>query len=336
MFLSFTPDLLVFQRQSRLTANLKTRVEQTSREAVTGKREDITTAVHGAVGDIHLLQKALDDIEQGGRINDISGARLDLMTTSLASVRGVVGGLDTQALAALTTPNSIGISTISQQSEANLRSVISLLNTSHGNRKLFSGDTSDKLPLATAETLLADVKNIMQTSGSPSNIKIALNTYFNDPNGGFATNIYKGGSNNAPPSFLSDGSKIEFSVRADDQSIRETLRGLAVLATAQSTGFDVQSSAFNSVFTQGASSVSQGKGGLIKLESGLGIYSGLLENANTQQQAEKLTLAKSLNSITGRDQFEAAAELKQLQTELESSYLITSRLANLHLTNFLR
>ncbi len=336
MFLSFTPDLLTFQRRSLLTADLRARVEQTSREAVTGRREDITAVVHGAVGDIHLLQKDVDDIEQGGRINDISGARLDLMTTSLSSVRGVIGALDAQALTALSTPDTFGISTISQQSEANLRSTMSLLTTSHGNRKLFSGDASDKLPLASADTLLTDIRTIMQTAGSPNNIKAALDTYFNDPTGGFATTIYKGGNNNAPSSFLSDGSKIEFSVRADDKAIRETLRGLAVLATAESTGFDIKSNAFNTVFTQGASSISTGKSGLIKLEAGLGIYSHLLEIAKTQQQAEKLTLAKSLNAITGRDQFEAAAELKQLQTELESSYLITSKLANLHLTNFLR
>jgi len=38
----------------------------------------------------------------------------------------------------------------------------------------------------------------------------------------------------------------------------------------------------------------------------------------------------------GRDQFEAAAELKQLEVALESSYIITSRLSDLSLSNYLR
>ncbi|MBL4854230.1 MAG: hypothetical protein JKY25_08335 [Robiginitomaculum sp.] len=336
MFLSAAPDLLSFQRQTRLTSDLKARLEITSREAVTGRREDIASVVSGDVGSIHLLQKAVDDIEQDGRINALSEARLDLMSSSLSAIRGVIGSLDTLALSSISTPNIFGLGTIAQQAEANLRSTMSLIGTTQGNRKLFSGDATDQIPLARADKLLDDVRTIMQAGPDPASIETALDFYFDDPLGGFATDIYKGGEGNAPPSFLADGSKIEFSVRADDQALRDTMRGLAVLATAQSTGYDITGNEFNAVFTGGAASVSKGKGGIIKLEGGLGIYSGLLENATEQQSAERLTIGQALNGITGRDQFEAAAELKQLEIQLQASYLITARLANLNLTNFIR
>jgi flagellar hook-associated protein 3 FlgL len=336
MFLTSVPDLLGFQRQTRLTSNLKARLEITSREAVTGRREDIASVVSGDVGSIHLLQKAVEDIEQDGRINAISEARLDLMSSALSAIRGVIGGLNTAALTIISTPDSFGVGTVTQQANANLRSVMSLLNTQHGNRKLFSGDATDQLPLTSADKLLADVRTIMQLGTDPAGIETALDFYFEDPNGGFATDIYTGGNSNAPPSFLADGSKIEFGVRADDQAIRDTLRGLAVLSTAQSTGYDISSNEFNSVFVDGASFVGKGKGDIIKLEASLGIYSGLLENANVQQAAERLTLGQTLNDIIGRDQFEAAAELKQIESQLEASYLVTARLANLNLTNFIR
>lgn len=176
----------------------------------------------------------------------------------------------------------------------------------------------------------------MQVGSDPISIETALDTYFNDPAGGFAQDIYRGGDGDAPPSFLADGSRIEFSIKADDLALRDTLRGLAVMATAQSTGFDITGSEFSAVFTGGTSVLGKGTGAVIKLEGNLGIYAGLLENANTQQSAERLVLGQALNAVIGRDQYEAAAELKQLEIQLEASYLITARLANLSLTNFIR
>jgi len=336
MILSALPDLLTFQRQTRLTSDLKARLEITSREAVTGRREDVAEHVRGDVGGVHLLEKAIDDIELDGRINAISGARIDLMSSALSAVRGVVDGLDVTGLAALTIPDSFGLGTVAQQAEANLRSVMSLLSTAHGERKLFSGDATDKIPLASPEALLADIEAIMQAGANPTDIETVLDTYFNDPAGGFAQDIYQGGDGDAPPSFLADGSSIEFSIKADDQALRDTLRGLAVMATAQSTGYDITGSGFAEVFTGGTSVLGKGTGAVIKLEGNLGIHAGLLENANTQQAAEHLVLGQALNAAVGRDQYEAAAELKQLEAQLEASYLITARLANLSLTNFIR
>jgi len=336
MILSALPDLLTFRRQTSLTSDLKARLETTSREAVTGRREDIAQIVRGDVGGVYLLEKALDDIELDGRINAISGARIDLMSSTLSAVRGAVDGLDITGLAALTIPDSFGLGTVAQQAEANLRSVMSLLSTSHGERKLFSGDATDQIPLASPEKLLADIVSIMQMESDPASIETALDTYFNDPAGGFAQDIYQGGSESAPPSFLADGSRIEFGIKADDLALRDTLRGLAVMATAQSSDFDITGNEFAAVFTGGTSVLGKGTGAVIKLESNLGIYADLLENADAQQAAERLVLGQALNAVVGRDQYEAAAELKQLETQLEASYLITARLANLSLTNFIR
>jgi len=40
--------------------------------------------------------------------------------------------------------------------------------------------------------------------------------------------------------------------------------------------------------------------------------------------------------MTSRDQYEAAAELKALEASLEASYMLTARLSQLSLMNFLR
>ena len=40
--------------------------------------------------------------------------------------------------------------------------------------------------------------------------------------------------------------------------------------------------------------------------------------------------------MVGRDQYDAASELKQIEASLEAAYTLTARLSNLNLLNFLR
>ncbi|PHR91191.1 MAG: hypothetical protein COA69_11755 [Robiginitomaculum sp.] len=336
MVISALPDLLAFQRQVRLTGDLKAQLARASHEAVTGRYDDITAAVNGAVGETLLLQKALDDIDQDTRINALSSARLSLISTSVHSVRDAVDGLAAQGLVALTTGDSFSLDTVAVQAEANLRSAMAVLNTSHGNRRLFAGDATDKLPLATTDILLADLGAILTGSPTPAAVAIALDTYFNDPAGGFATNIYQGGSADAAPAYLADGSRIQFGVRADNQAIRDTLRGLSIMALAGQSGHSITSSSFKDIFKQGTNLVETGNNALIKLEASIGVFQGLVEDSTARQSEERLTINIALNSMIERDQYDAAAELKRLETQVESSYLITARLASLHLSNFLR
>lgn len=336
MFLSAFPDLLSFQKRVRVTADIKSRLETTSIEAVTGRQEDVTKAVNGNLGGAHLLQKAIDDIDQDRRINNLTGSRLNLTNTAISSVRKLISPVATDGIVAVSAGDPFTLGVLAEQAESDLRNTMSLLNSSHGNRKLFAGDATDTNPLASPETLLVDVKAILQANPDPADVKTALDTYFNSPTGGFATSIYQGGAGDAPASFLADGSKIKFPVRADNQALRDAMRGLAVMAVTKDSGHDITSSEFKDIFLQGSSSLSNSSVELIKLEGLVGISEGLIETANEQQRQESFTLGVALNSLVGRDQFNAAAELKQLEAQLEASYLITSRLSNLRLTNFLR
>lgn len=336
MLLTSFPDLLSFQRQSRVTGNLKARLETVSIEAVTGQTADITKAVNGDMGGVLLMQKALDDIEQDERINAISAARLALITTSMTSVREVAGNLGTEGLIAVSAGDTFTLDLLATQADGKLRSTMSLLNITHGSRNLFSGDATDQPSLASADVLLTDIKAIMAGSPDPAVVEADLETYFNDPAGGFATNIYQGGDGDVAPTFLADGTQVNFNVRADNQAIRDTLRGLAVMAVANNSAHDPSSVAFKDIFTQGTNVLTKGANNIIKIEGEIGIYENLIEDMNAQQADERITLSLAMTALTGRDQFDAAAELKQLETQLEASYLVTARLSGLNLTNFLR
>ena len=125
-------------------------------------------------------------------------------------------------------------------------------------------------------------------------------------------------------------------MRGDDAAIKDVLRGLAVLATAPDAGFDVESAEFSEIYNSGVRSTSNGTSGLVTLETNLGIHAETLNKADERNQFETLTLSTAFQALTGRDQFEAAAELNQLEVQLEGSFILSSRLSQLSLTNFLR
>lgn len=336
MISSSYPDLLSFNLRTRLATDLKARQDQVSQEVVTGRHADITARVDGRVGEVHLLNKAIADIEVENKVNDLASSRINLMSDTLTTVTEAVSGLDSEAIIALGTGLDSSIDTVVNKARGEISRVIDTLSVRLGTRNLFSGDASDQPTFAGTDQLISDVRNIMQTAGDSNAINAALDTYFNDPNGGFQTNIYTGGDNNMSDIRLGNGQKIAIDVKGDDQSIKDTLRGLAVLATADDAGFARDSADFAAIFEPAASSITNGINKLISLGGELGVYGGTFESIETRNNAERQTLRTALQNIVTRDQFEAAGELQQIQVQLETSYVLTSRLSQLSLVNFLR
>ena len=330
------PDLLSFTRRNRTTTDIKARLNVAAQEAVTGLQADVTKATNGRVGNAHLLNKALNDIEQSTRINSLSSTRLDLLSQGISGARAALNGIDTKAIIALSTTNAPAISAIAVEAEANLRSTLSALNVKHGSRSLFSGDATDQDPFVGADALLDDIRNIVTTAGSPADIEAALDTYFDDPAGGFQTKIYTGGTGQSSPLHIGNDQTVDLNIRGDNEAIKDVLRGLSVLSTAQETGFAVDSDEFAEVFNSGITKTAKGTSEFIALEGTLGIYAEALSKADERNKFEALSLTAAYQALVGRDQFEAAAELTQLEVQLEGSFILTSRLSDLTLTNFLR
>jgi flagellar hook-associated protein 3 FlgL len=336
MFFNGVPDLLSHARTNRITDQLKTQLERTSVEAITGRREDITAATGGNVGSAHLLKKALDDVDRQAQIFSTSATRLDLMSQALKGTRETVNDLDIRGLAALTLNDDTAINVLIDEAETSLRQVFSMLNVNHGDRNLFSGAATNQQSLNDVDTFLNDVKAIIAGGTTPADIATALDTYFDDPAGGFQTNIYGGSTQNVAALPLADNTRVEFTARADNQEIKDVLRGLATLAASDSSAFDRRSTEYSDFFRGATDKLTKGLLGVVEREANLGITSNLISKNEELNEFERITLTKAYNDATGRDQYEAANELKLLETQLQASYTLTARLSELTLVNYIR
>ncbi|MCI5045176.1 MAG: hypothetical protein MRY72_10810 [Aquisalinus sp.] len=336
MAISSVPDLLSARRFNRTTLELRQRIEVVSQEAVTGRRQDLTEATRGSVGEAHLLNKAVQDIDSRLNLYKVSDTRISIMNQTLSGARQTMDSIGVRVLTVLGSNSDAGIDTIIQEAETSLRTIFSSLQINQGSRNLFSGDATNVSPLGDVDQLLSDVRAIVSAGPDTATIDAALETYFNDPAGGFQTTIYQGGTGSANSILLEGDTRLDFNVRADDAAIKQVFRGLAMIASADVTPFERYSDEYENFFNSGSFNLTNGESGLVELESGLGIAQQTITNSQDTLASAKITLSATYNDMTSRDQFEASAELKAIEVQLEASYLLTARLTELSLTNFIR
>ena len=332
MALTFTPDLLSYSSLSRNVADLKARADVTRTESVTGRYEDITAQTNGDIGGAHLTKKALDDVIAYKENLTFSQNQAAAVQTVLDSVNTDGARIATEALAAAERDDNAALRTSVEEARAAVKSVFAALNTSVGGRALFSGDVAERAPLASPDQFIADIEAIMASAVDAADAEAMLDTYFNDPTGGFATSIYQGGAGEAPGVEIAPGVRLDVSAKADDQSVRDLLRGLASIAAYDSAGFADR----DTLIEDGGTLVLEAGVDLTDLRARIGVGESRIEAAITRYTQEEAALTTLFNQKTARDPYEAASELRLLETQLEASYLLTSRLSQLTIANYLR
>jgi flagellar hook-associated protein 3 FlgL len=75
---------------------------------------------------------------------------------------------------------------------------------------------------------------------------------------------------------------------------------------------------------------------LLSLRSSIGVSQNTVERARAERTSERDTLDLARSRIVATDPLEAASTYQAMQVQLEAIYTVTSRLADLRFTNFMR
>ncbi len=326
------PDLLSFSKLSQSVSSLKSRVDTTRTEAVTGRYEDITTQLKGDVGGAHLIKKAIEDARLFQQNLAVAASRAQITQATIGNIGQDSSRIATDLTAAVGREDQATVNVMFNDAKAALIASFGSLNAVFSGRALFGGDATDRPPLAAPEQMLADIEAIMVGATDAADAQAQIDFYFNDPTGGFATSIYSGGANRAPGVEISSGTRVDASAKADDPAIKNILRGLVTIAASKSATF----SDVDTIITDGADQIFSAEAQLIDQRAAIGVNEGRIADAIERNELEESVLTTLYNKKTLRDPFEAASELQLLETQLEASYLMTSRMARLSLTNYLR
>ncbi len=317
---------LISAQFGRTVANLRESIAKTAEEATTGRYADVTSHLSGRVGTAMLSQKAVDSIAFQRENLSIRESRLEVTQSSLALIHERVLGLDTSMREALSNDQKVSQGLTARDAASALEDVFNSLNTRFGERFLFAGDETATQPLTSPDDLLSDLRNLADAAADPAAFAASLDTYFNTPGGGWQTSILHSSATASDPD----------AVTANDPAIVELISGLAVLALSDPATSPALFQNEPSIALAGATQISNGLTALTNVRADQGLIQQRVESEKQSLDIEETMLTNALNALTARDQFEAASALTQLETTLEASYLLTSRLSSLSLLNFLR
>ena len=321
---------------ARLISQLRSRSDTARQETVTGLLADPAAARGGKVSELLGLEQSLAEITQYRDIINLAESRASVIQGTLDALRNIAVEFHANSQTALDANVGAARETSSAAARQALGTVISALNVNFGGRRLFSGDAGNAQAVVTADVFMSASLTVLEAGLTADAAYTDLSNEFSLAGGLFETTFYTGGSGNAPATEVARGERLDFAPRADEAPVRALLRDLVTLAAAFDPDNAIPEANRLGLAERAIAGLRDNVEGLVAMAGQVGAVEERMIVAMTRHQAAEVTLSLAYTKLAGRDQFEAATELSQLETQLQITYLATVRLANLSLVNFMR
>lgn len=345
-----------FISTAALTSETKASISRIQKLLVEAEKE-LATSCHADVGLTLGAQTGVavslrQDIAQIQSIKDTNSLVLTRMQGSQAALNTLATTSQT-FLNALTPAQSTGTmpETILQQAHAAMQSLQDQLNASLNGQYLFAGINSDVKPLedffATPPAASAQAINTAffakfgMNTDDPGVSSISVTDMQDFLDNEFAnlftdanwSSSWSSASDKSVNSRISRTETANTSVTANDPTFRQLTQAFALVA---GLGFQNLNSSVQKVILQQATQlVSNGIGGLTRVQSFLGVTQQRVSDANDQIDTQIDFLNKSIGGLESVDPAEVTTKIADLSTSLEAAYSVTNRLSNLSIMDFI-
>ncbi|NJM83931.1 MAG: flagellar biosynthesis protein FlgL, partial [Tabrizicola sp.] len=219
------------------------------------------------------------------------------------------------------------------EARSQLGAALSALNAQAGGRFVFSGVVTDQPPLGSADDLLGALETAVTGALTANDVATAVQSWFTDPLGYGA--FYQGGAGLAPLG-VSPGEEVDLDATALEPAVRDTLAGLAMAALLDRGLMTGQQEMRADIAQRAGLQLHASEDSRALLAARIGTAEARIDGARTRNSAETSALEIARTDRLAVDPYEAATRLQSLQTQLESLYLITSRVSRLSLAEYLR
>lgn len=333
MNISSVPFLLLTRNLQSSVTTITKNFQTAQNEAVNGRVEDISKAMDGDTGKVFKLEGLIKQAEARSLSLSAAQSEFKFVQLTLSNTRESAADLAVAVDGALGLSDDTSLATAASTARSELASLFGQYNTSFAGKQLFSGAAVDTAPLGDVETLLTDIETIIAGAADANAAETALDTYF-APGGTFETTIYQGSTNPGPTREVAENRRVGIEATPLDDGILNTIRGLAVVATARSSA--ASQDIADDILTDAVDTLNSSSQSLILQQASIGSVEEDLSLMITRNEASKLAYELSLTDLLGVDQYEAASRMSNLETQLEAAYLATSKITNLSLVNYLR
>lgn len=311
---------------------LKSELARVSNEMTTGKKSDTGAAVAGDFSALGAIDHALSRIDGYSATTSEMALLTQTAQSALNVISTISDDLAGNLLRNLTLTQPENLSALVSDGNQKFETAIAALNTRFAERSVFGGVVSEQAPLPDADTILTALETALTGAVTVDDVETAVAGFF-DAGGDYET-LYQGGPARTEVP-IAPGETAGMPATALDQGIRDTLKGLATVALLHRGLFAGQGTA-RAQLAEGAGEQLIASGGTrSNLVARIGTVEAAIATAQTRNQAEKSALGIARAGMLEADPYETATRLEDLQTRLESLYILTSRLSKLSLTEYL-
>lgn len=319
----------------RQVGQVKTSLNRLSNELATQQKSDVTAALGGSTAQLETLEREINRLTGYSDIVKEVGQRLSFMQATLGGVEDIRSARMSQFLGISKESSDFAIQNAAVAAESAFSQITGAFNQRWGDFALFSGATTDQSPLAEPELMLNNIKAAIVGLNTADEIIAAVDTWFDDPLGGFATMGYLGDTSQLLVQKIGANKDITINARADGAAAVSLLKSaaLASLANESVPGLskDVRASL---VSTSGQMLLNAGDV-LTDMRAAVGVNESALRETEVTISTQLTAFQINRNGLTVADPFETATRLQDVQQQLELQYTVTARLSQLSLVNFL-
>lgn len=316
-------------------------------ELSSGIKADLGASLGAATGRSLSLRNEIDSLNAFANTNALASTRLSATSGALGAMLSAAQSMSASLVTASSTGGSTATLQVSAQSA--LASLVGELNTSAGGQFVFSGLETDQAPMTSYETGSANKQAVdaafeanfgtSQSGSAASSItgvqmQSFLNTKFAGlfADSGWQAN-WSAASSDTTESNISPSQSLTTSVSANSTPFRQITQAYTMLS--EFAGQNLSSEARAAVISTASTLVHTAIAGLTAEQSAVGIAQSTISDAGTRIKDQVNVLQTSVDDLDGVDPYVLSTRITQLQTQLQASYELTSRLSQLSLVNYL-
>ena len=321
-------------RSLRNGNTIKTELNALAGSLSSGKVADLTKALDGDTARFSGIRYSLSQLDSYNQVATETQQTLANIQTVLSKVDGSRGAAAERLLLVNDSSSVTQINEAASSSRGTFEEIVLALNTRTADRALMGGNGVNVAPLASAETMLADIETTIGGAVDQATISATVDAWFNDPAGGFFTSGYLGDAAAPAERRVSESRTIEVDARADDPAIRQVLQGAALAALANDLpGLDQETR--SGMLQEAASQLYGSASDLVAVQARIGFTEASVGRALAETNAQQNALQQAQNDLSLADPFETATRLQATQLQLETFFSVTARMSQLSLLRFI-
>ncbi|TMM52487.1 flagellin [Sulfitobacter sabulilitoris] len=327
-------DLAQSFAQQRRSVAIRENMARLTQELSSGQVADVRQVLGGNTSYMTGIERSLDVLSAFSIANTEASQFAGGMQLALERVQDVTGQIANDLITSGAQSFGVLAGAPSDSAQAQLDTIINVLNGTVAGRSLFAGQATDRAPLASAEVLLDGVRTAVAGQTTPEDIRTAAQAWFDDP-AGFVATMYSGADTALEPFQLSENDRIALTTTADDPAFRVLMRDLAVAALADDPALGLSRADQVDLFKLTGTGLLSSQNQLTDVRARIGFAEQRIEDVSARNAAEKTGLEYAKGALLSVDPFEVATRLEEAQIQLQSLYSATVRTSQLSLVNFL-